>query len=111
MLDLRTVVVTQQHIDNMFDTSWFIHSQITTDGSMVIISWLISRLTPRKISMNRSFLQFFINIADKSKAVFETFFISVKKAICPISLLNFRYPISFSVQFRLGGEHTIIQLA
>ena len=35
MLDLRTVVVTQQHIDNMFDTSWFIHSQIFDDVLLV----------------------------------------------------------------------------
>ncbi len=35
MLDLRTVVVTQQHIDNMFDTSWFTHSQIFDDVLLV----------------------------------------------------------------------------
>lgn len=35
MLNLKSVVVTQKHIDNMFDTSWFVHSQIFDDVLLV----------------------------------------------------------------------------
>lgn len=35
MLQLKSVVVTQAHIDNMFDTSWFTHSQIFDDVLLV----------------------------------------------------------------------------
>ena len=35
MLNLKSVVVTQKHIDNMSDTSWFVHSQIFDDVLLV----------------------------------------------------------------------------
>lgn len=35
MLNLKSVVVTQEHIDNMFDTTWFYHAQIFDDVLMI----------------------------------------------------------------------------